>query len=305
VEVSPRITGELEAIAPDDVRAGEPMSRHTSFGLGGAADLFLAPSNGPALKDCLALLASEGVPVVVLGKGTNILVRDGGIDGAVLATERAFTDLVRTDQGLSVGSGATLSRVLTFCIEEGLAGIEALAGIPGTIGGGVVTNAGSFGVSLGDRVGSVAFFRAGAATTTISGGELGAAYRRTDLPEGAVVESVTLVLDDDESERILERRDRTLERKWRAQPAGMRSAGCIFKNPPGDAAGRLIDSAGLKGMRIGGAVVSDVHANYILNDRGATAADVEELIELVRARVLEEAGVELELEVEIIGRRAD
>jgi UDP-N-acetylmuramate dehydrogenase len=304
VEIAPRILKDLTSVAGDGVRLGEPMARHTSFGLGGPADVYVAAASGEAFRECLRILSDERVPVVVLGKGTNVLVRDGGIDGAVVATERAFTDLARVDRGLIAGSGVTLTRALSFCADEGLSGIEALAGIPGTIGGGVVTNAGSFGVSLADRVMSVTCFHPGGEPVAIAGDDLGADYRTTDLPEGAVVESVVLELDPDESDRVRERQAETLERKWKTQPAGMRSAGCIFKNPPGDAAGRLIDRAGLKGTRIGGAVVSDVHANYILNDRGASAEDVEELIDVVRSRVLEESGVGLELEVEIVGRRA-
>lgn len=305
MEIAPWILKELARIAADDVRTGEPMARHTSFGLGGPADVYVAASDGAAFKECLRLLCDERVPAVVLGKGTNVLVRDGGLDGAVVATERAFTELARTDDGLVAGSGVTLSRALSFCAEEGLSGIEELAGIPGTVGGGVVTNAGSFGVSLGDRITSVTFFRPGGPPVVIAGEEIGAVYRGTDLPDGAVVESVALALDQDESDGVRDRQGAVLERKWKTQPVSMRSAGCVFKNPPGGAAGRLIDEAGLKGTRIGGAVVSDVHANYILNDRGASAEDVEELIDLVRSRVLEAAGVELELEVEIIGRRAD
>jgi UDP-N-acetylmuramate dehydrogenase len=304
LEIAPRILKDLAGVAGDDVRLGEPMARHTSFGLGGPADVFIAPGGGEALKECLRILADERVPLLVLGKGTNLLVRDGGVDGAVVATGRAFDGIDRTDDGLIAGSGVTVTRTLSFCVEHGLSGIEALAGIPGSIGGGVVTNAGSFGVALTDRVASVTCFRPGGGPVVISGDDLNAGYRTVDLPEGAVVESVALTLDPDESDSVRGRREETLARKWKTQPAGMRSAGCIFKNPPGGAAGRLIDQAGLKGARIGGAVVSDVHANYILNDRGASAEDVEELIELVRSRVLDETGIGLELEVEIVGRRA-
>jgi UDP-N-acetylmuramate dehydrogenase len=304
VEIAPTILSELARAALDSVRAHEPMARHTSFGLGGAADVYVAPAGGPAFKQCLRILSSEGVPVFVLGKGTNVLVRDGGIDGAVVATERAFTDLVRTDEGLFAGSGVTLARTLSFCVEEGLSGIEELAGIPGTVGGGVVTNAGSFGVALTDRLSSVTVFHDDEPPVAIPREDLAATYRRTDLPAGVVVESVTLRLERDRSERVRERQSATLERKWKAQPAGMRSAGCVFKNPPGNSAGRLIDETGLKGTRVGGAVVSDLHANYILNDRGASAEDVEELIDVVRSRVAEATGVALELEIEIVGRRA-
>jgi UDP-N-acetylmuramate dehydrogenase len=155
---------------------------------------------------------------------------------------------------------------------------------------------------LGDRLSHVAIFAPGSESRRLEAGELEVRYRRIVLPAGAVVEHACLRLDASDPESVSERQKEVLEAKWKSQPVGMRSAGCIFRNPPGESAGKLIDSCGLKGTRVGGAVISDIHANYILNDRGATPDDVEELIDLVRTRVLEDAGVELDLEVEILGR---
>lgn len=305
MEIRSGISQELERIAPGRVWAGEPMSRHTSFGLGGPADLFLAPESPGAFKEAVAFLADERVPLRFLGRGTNMLVRSGGIDGAVAGVERAFVHLSRQGDTVTAGSGVDLGRLLSFCAEGGLGGIEGLAGIPGSVGGAVVTNAGSFGVSMGDRLLHVVLFNPGQDSIRMPAGELGIDYRRALIPEGSVIEEVAITLEASDPAGVAARQREVLESKWRTQPVGMRSAGCVFRNPEGHAAGRLIDAAGLKGARVGGAVVSDQHANYILNDRGATPEDVETLIGLVRERVREHAGIELELEVEIAGRRAN
>jgi UDP-N-acetylmuramate dehydrogenase len=305
VEIGPPIVEELGRIAPGRVWVDEPMSRHTSFGLGGPADLFLAPESAGAFKDAVAFLADEHVPLRFLGRGTNLLVRSGGLDGAVVGAERAFVQLSRQGDTVTVGSGVDLARLLSFCAEEGLGGIEGLAGIPGSAGGAVVTNAGSFGVSMGDRLLHVVLFEPGKQSVLLPAGEIEIRYRRALIPAGSVIEEIGVSLEPRDPAEVAARQREVLESKWRTQPVGMRSAGCVFKNPEGHAAGRLIDAAGLKGARVGGAVVSDLHANYILNDRGATPQDVEELIVLVRERVREHAGIELELEVEVAGRRGN
>ncbi len=305
VEIRPGILQELERIAPGRVRSDEPMSRHTSFGLGGPADVFIAPSSPGAFKDAVALLADERVPLRFIGRGTNLLVRSGGIDGAVVSAERAFVHVSREGSTVTAGSGVDLARLLSFCAEGGLGGIEGLAGIPGSVGGAVVTNAGSFGVSMGDRLLHLVVFRPGRDSVRVAAGEIEIRYRHAALPEDSAIEEVAFALEPRDPAAVAGRQREVLESKWRTQPVGMRSAGCVFRNPEGRSAGRLIDAAGLKGTRVGGAVVSDLHANYVLNDRGATPEDVETLIGLVRERVREHAGVELELEIEIAGRRAN
>lgn len=305
MEIRAGIIEELERIAPGRVWADEPMSKHTSFGLGGPADLFLAPESPGAFKDAVAFLSDERVPLRFLGRGTNVLVRSGGLDGAVVAAERAFVHLSRQGGTVTVGSGVDLARLLSFCAEGGLGGIEGLAGIPGSVGGAVVTNAGSFGVCVGDRLVHVVLFKPGQDSVRVPVDELEIRYRRVLIPAGSVIEEVAVALEPRDPAGVAARQREVLESKWRTQPVGMRSAGCVFKNPEGHAAGKLIDAAGLKGARVGGAVVSDLHANYILNDRGATPEDVETLIGQVRERVREHVGIELELEVEIAGRRAN
>lgn len=294
----------LRELAPGGVWVDEPMSRHTSFGLGGPADILVAAPDERSFKECAALLAAERIPTRVLGRGTNVLVRSGGIEGAVLVAGGALGGMMRDGATVTAGSGVPLSKLLSFCADEGLSGLEALSGIPGSVGGAVVTNAGSHGASIGERLVDVVVFEAGASSRAISVDALGMDYRRSSLPPGVVVERVRVRLEAGDPESIRAAQREILDRKWRDQPCGMRSAGCIFKNPQEGPAGLLIDRAGLKGTRVGGAVVSDQHANFIVNDRGATADDVERLIDLVRSRVRDASGVDLELEIEIVGRRA-
>jgi UDP-N-acetylmuramate dehydrogenase len=278
------------------------MARHTSFGLGGPADLFVEPTDPSTFRACVDHLAEAGVPVTLLGRGTNVLVRSGGVEGAVLVGSKAFDDIDLEGLTVRAGCGVGLPRLLSYCADEGLAGLEGLAGIPGSVGGAVVTNAGSFGVSLSDRLAGVTVSTAGGESRFIPRAELPMSYRRTEIPRGTFVETVELSLAEGDPNEVRATVQETLERKWKTQPSGMRSAGCVFRNPEGSAAGRLIDEAGLKGTRVGGAVISDLHANFILNDRGATAEDVETIIELVRERVAESAGVTLELEIMVVGR---
>ncbi|MFH1689303.1 MAG: UDP-N-acetylmuramate dehydrogenase [Candidatus Eisenbacteria bacterium] len=301
--IDPITLDELTRMAPGQVLVDEPMARHTSFGLGGPADVFVEPRDAATFRECADYLSNAGVPVTLLGRGTNILVRSGGIDGAVLTGIKAFGTLSRAGEAVRVGGGVGLPRLLSFCAESGLSGLEGLSGIPGSAGGAVVTNAGSFGVSIGDRLTGITVSKPGGPPSTIPRDDLPMAYRKTEIQSGLFIEEVGLALDRGDPEDIMAAHRETLEKKWKSQPSGMRCAGCVFKNPTGDAAGKLVDEAGLKGMRVGGAVVSDLHANFILNDRGATAEDVEELIEIVRERVADAAGITLELEIEVVGRQ--
>ncbi|MCK4410331.1 MAG: UDP-N-acetylmuramate dehydrogenase [Candidatus Eisenbacteria sp.] len=303
METDPKLLVELERMAPGRVLVAEPMARHTSFGLGGPADLFVEPTDPSTFRECTDYLTEAGIPITLLGLGTNVLVRSGGIDGAVMTGTKAFTKLMRTHAGVRAGGGVSLTRLLSFCAESGLSGLEGLSGIPGSAGGAVATNAGSFGVSIGDSLTGVTVSKPGGSASFVPRDELQLVYRTIGLSPGTFIEEIDLSLDLGEPADIKAAQRETLERKWKTQPSGMRCAGCVFRNAAGDAAGKLIDEAGLKGLRVGGAVISDLHANFILNDRGATSEDVAELIEIVRERVADAAGVTLELEIEVVGRR--
>ncbi len=293
---------ELERLAPGAVLRNEPMAKHTSFGLGGPADVFVEAPDAVSFHEAAELLQGDGVPLKVVGRGTNLLVRSGGIEGAVLSTESAFSTLQERDGSIVVGSGVPLKSFLSFCAEVGWVGLEPLAGIPGSVGGAVVMNAGSYGTFVGDCIETVTIFVPREGIRTLGRDELDLGYRSARLPKAAIVEEATFVLERGDASEVSRRLQEILELKWNGQPVGMRSAGCVFRNPGDVRAWQLVDQAGLRGARIGGAVVSDQHTNFILNDRGATPEDVEELIELIRARVQERTGRELVLEVEIVGR---
>jgi len=302
MRIEPTTYAELERLAPGAVLSDEPMARHTSFGLGGPADVYVEAPDATAFERAAELLREAGVPVKVVGRGTNLLVRSGGIEGAVLSTELAFSVLTERDGHIVVGSGVPLKSFLAFCAEAGWVGLEPLAGIPGSVGGAVFMNAGSYGTFIGDCLETVTVYRPGVGRETLSREELDLGYRTARLPEGAVVVEASFALERGDASEVSRRLQEILELKWKGQPVGMRSAGCVFRNPPDVRAWQLVDQAGLRGARVGGAVVSDQHTNFILNDRGAAPEDVEELIDLIMTTVRERTGRELVLEVEIVGR---
>jgi len=302
MQVESRTYDELVRLTHGAVLRDEPMAKHTSFGLGGPADLYVEAPDAVSFRAVAELLTDADVPVKVIGRGTNLLVRSGGIEGAVLSTESAFSTLRECDGRIVVGSGVSLKNFLSFCAEAGWAGLEPLAGIPGSVGGAVFMNAGSYGTHVGDCLKTVSVFRPGVGSEELAREDLGLGYRTAKLPEGATVEEAGFVLEHGDASDVSRRLQDILELKWKGQPVGMRSAGCVFRNPGDVRAWQLVDEAGLRGARVGGAVVSDQHTNFILNDRGATPEDVEELIELILTTVRERTGRELVLEVEVVGR---
>jgi len=282
----------------------EPMRRHTSWRVGGPADRFYEPASVAELQEVLAALPGS-TPITWLGLGSNLLVRDGGIRGAVIATGRLPRELERLD-GERVRSGAGLPCALLAraCVRWQLGPAAFFAGIPGTVGGALAMNAGAFGGETWTRVESVTTIDRAGNVHERARGEFAVGYRSVRGPEGEWFLGATFALAPDATmasdlKAMLARRNAT-------QPLRLPSCGSVFRNPPGDFAGRLVEGAGLKGARVGGAVVSEKHANFIVNTGDATAADIEELIDRVRAAVEKESGVRLELEVRVVGeaRRA-
>jgi UDP-N-acetylmuramate dehydrogenase len=270
----------------------------TSFGIGGPARFYAEPASAEEVSECLEFAKAEGVPVFVLSAGTDVLVDDEGIPGLLISTKRIKG--ISLEEGLLVaGAGEGLSRVCLFAAEVGLAGTEELYGIPGAMGGAVAKNAGAYGREMAELV-------AWADVVTQNGlarlrrDDLAMTYRGSALPEAGVLVRVALKLERSDPAKLRDAMYYYNEKRKRHQPIGQRSAGCIFKNPPGGHAGALIESAGLKGLRVGDAVVSPVHANFIVNVGQATARDVKELIRLVKARVEEVHGVALETEIEFM-----
>jgi UDP-N-acetylmuramate dehydrogenase len=283
------------------VRRDEAMSRHTTYRIGGPAALFVECANIADLSAATSILAEEDVEWTVLGKGSNVLASDQGYDGAVLTLGRDFKRHALDEDHLRTGAGVILAAVVQDAFKLGLSGLEFAVGIPGTVGGALAMNAGSREEWIGSIVESVTVFEPSSGLVRLRGPEIAWAYRRTDLPKrGIIVEAVLRVVESD-AVGIRRQMEASLRRRKRSQPLGMPSAGSVFVNPEGDSAGRLIEAAGLKGARVGGAAISDVHANFIVNAGGATAADVLSLVRLVRDAVRDSNGIELRPEIRFLG----
>lgn len=281
---------------------GEPLAAHTSFRIGGPALLFATPPDAEALRQLLAFCADERLPWLVLGRGTNLLVGDAGYNGLVIHMGKAWSWLRISGQTVEAGAGYPLPALARKAAEAGLAGLEFAAGIPGSTGGAVAMNAGAFGASIAAVVRDVDCVLPSGEACSLTNTEMGFAYRHSRaLAEGIIVVGVRLALTPGRPEDIARRMaDFQAQRKAR-QPLTSWSAGSVFRNPPGDAAGRLIEAAGCKGMRRGGALVSPKHANFIVNTGGATAADVATLMAEIQRRVWEAFGVWLEPEIKLVG----
>ncbi len=280
-------------------RADEPLAMHTWFQLGGPAEYFAEPRSVDELVALIHRCHQHGVPVRILGGGSNLLVRDEGVPGMVVRlSEPAFCQIEIRDQIVLAGAGAPLGRVITAAIREGLAGIENLVAIPGTLGGAVRGNAGAPGGDIGQWVRATDVLTQTGELRTRTRDDLIFGHRHSNIDE-LVILNVYLELQR-EDPRPLARRLQTLWilRRGR-QPMGHQCAGRIFKDPRGTTAAELIEQAGLKGTRIGGAVVSERKANFIVAEPECTSADVLRLIDLVRSQVAQRLGIELELEIEI------
>lgn len=281
-------------------RPDVPLGPYTWYGLGGPARWLVEPRDEAELVDVLRRLANAEVPWRILGHGANLLVRDAGVAAAVIRLTGPAWDWVRyAPPGVHAGGGADFPKLVKHACERGLVGLENLAGIPGTLGGIVRQNAGGKYGSISQYAREVRLALPTGELVTRRAEELHFAYRHTDLGGGIVV-AATLALVPGNGEEVMQRFRQIWSEKHASQPAvAQKSCGCIFKNPPGQAAGRLIDEAGLKGTRRGGAEISPRHANFIVAGPGASAANVLDLIELARERVRARTGIELELEVEI------
>jgi len=276
------------------------MSRHTTFRIGGPADAYVEPADVEALQLLLERARKAKIPVFVMG-GTNLLVRDGGIPGIVVRLVK-FDRIQELEDGvLYAEAGVGVPHLLKFAMQRGLTGLEFAAGIPGTVGGAVVMNAGTRFGEMKDIVRKVRMVTTAGEVLDLSADEAGFEYRRSRLPQGVVV-GVWLGLKQGNKAHIESTVKTWLHRRKATQPIEMPNAGCVFKNPGGEPAGRLIEAVGLKGAQMGDAQVSTKHANFIVNRGRATAGDVLDLIRLVGKTVEEKSGVTLELEVKIVGR---
>jgi UDP-N-acetylenolpyruvoylglucosamine reductase len=283
------------------IRHDEPLARRTTLRVGGPADVYVEPASEVDLAAVLRFCAERGLPVFVLGRGSNLLVRDGGFRGvAVCLAHPRFGEIDVAGERLRCGAGARLRDVALEAKRHGLAGLEFLEGIPGSVGGALRMNAGAMGGAMFDAVESVRFMDFAGSVRELKPKDMAVEYRgcaalKTGIALGAVLKG-----RPDTPEAIEERMNAFSRKRWMSQPAAP-SAGCMFKNPPAIPAGKLIDELGLKGTRVGGAMVSLEHGNFLVTDGTATARDVLQLIGLVQQRAKAGRGIELETEVEIIG----
>jgi UDP-N-acetylmuramate dehydrogenase len=286
------------------VLRNESLRKHTSWRVGGPADLFYTPSTVAELQRVLAELPAP-TPVHWLGLGSNLLVRDGGIRGAVIATGGLPRELERLDEHrVRASAGLACMLLAKRCVRWQLGPAAFFAGIPGTIGGALAMNAGAFGGETWAHVEAVATIDRSGEVRERARAEFEIDYRTVRGPANEWFLAATFRFEHDSSSSM-DAIKTLLARRNAAQPLGIPSCGSVFRNPPGDFAGRLIEQAGLKGKRLGGAMVSDKHANFILNAGNATAADIEALIAEVRTAVERSSGVQLELEVRVIGEPGD
>jgi UDP-N-acetylmuramate dehydrogenase len=273
----------------------------TSFKIGGAADLFVVVKDEGQLSAAIAASYRHGVPVFCLGAGTNLLVSDRGIRGLVLTLGSAFASIEIAGNRVSAGAAVQFRALVESVVEKGLAGLEFGEGIPGTVGGGLVMNAGAFGGEIARVVTLVHGITETGEKRALSNQEIGFNYRRTRLPRGFVITRVEFALEPGDREALRAQVHAIRARRVARQPGDYPNAGSVFKNPPGQFAGRLLEASGLKGMRIGGAAFSPHHANFIVNLGGARADDVRRLLELARDKVQQATGLVLEPEVKLVG----
>ena len=292
----------LTCLGEDGLKLQEMMKEHTTFRVGGAADYFIQPKSAEELRAALEILHRYEIPVLVIGNGSNLLVRDKGIRGAVIQIYNRMADITVAGDTIYAKGGALLSAVAARAAEKSLTGLEFASGIPGSIGGAVVMNAGAYGGEMRDVLVSVEVLTQELEIKTIPVAELDLGYRHSIIPEkGYIVLGATLRLKEGNAAEIRGRMAELAEQRRAKQPLQYPSAGSTFKRPEGYFAGKLVQDAGLKGKTIGGAQVSEKHSGFLINIGGATAQDILDLIAFCQKEVKEQFGVTLETEVKIVG----
>lgn len=291
-----------------DFKWHEPLSRHTTFKIGGAVKCLAIPRTEEGFEDLLLRVRTDGIPHMILGGGSNVLAPDGSWNAMVIKPARAFSLIRRLEPGEDgkentfVGAGVALAALLRFCLAEGLRGLEWSVGIPGSIGGAVVMNAGAKGACMADVIQWIDVMDGNGNRRRVPRCELTPVYRSMELPRDWIVLGACFKLEKGKREAIRRLSSQYMRQRRQATPLGRPSAGCVFKNPPGASAGALIDECGLKGLRIGDAAISEKHANWIINHGRASSRDVVALMEIMESEVFHRFGVSLEREVRVIGR---
>ncbi|KPL19698.1 MAG: hypothetical protein AMJ92_01775 [candidate division Zixibacteria bacterium SM23_81] len=295
-----RFRNQLAALGKGEILEKEPLCKHTSFDIGGPADFFIRPRTEQEMVAVVRLTRACGLPLMVIGRGTNLLVADGGVRGVVLDLSLACRQLEVCSGGVLVGAAVSIKELLDFCLCRELGGLEFMAGIPGSLGGAIRVNAGAWGKSIGELVDVVRGYDFPGQAISLESSRLHFCYRQSNLAEDVIITEAELMLSPALSE-VIKKQMEEFQRRRLSQPWDQKSAGSVFKNPPGATAGKLIEESGCKGLRIGGAEVSLKHANFIINRGGATASEVKELIEKVQGKVKRRFGVKLETEILLVG----
>ncbi len=281
------------------VTENHPLAKHTWYKIGGPARYFVRPRTPEELQECVARCVENNISIHVLGLGANLLVSDEGVNGAVFRFDQDYWRRVKFDKTmLEVGSGVDMQKLILRTVRQGLEGIECLAGIPGTIGGGIRMNAGGKFGDIGAFVQTVTVMDDEGTIFTRTRDDLVFEYRHTNIAARFIL-GATLQLEEDDPDKIMKRTKEIWMYKQNSQPLNTKNCGCVFKNPRGLSAGALIDQAGLKGMRVGGAEVSTKHANFIVAHPGCMAGDVKRLIQIIKEKVWEKNEIPLETEVQI------
>jgi len=303
LEMDKRQKKDLERLSGGRIDFDCPMAQYTTLRVGGKGEA-LYKADDDELQRVIAYLNKEGIPYFPLGRGSNLLIKDKGIRGLLILLTGSLAAIEqerRNDFTILAGAGLPLVDLMNHCRASGLGGLECYAGIPGTVGGAIAMNAGAFGKEFGSSVLEVHIITPEGTLEVRDRTQLRFTYRHFEMEKGAVIIRARLKLDKESKEIVAKRIADYLKRRKQSQPLEYPSAGSVFKNPPDEYAGRLIENAGLKGKRIGGAMISDKHGNFIVNTGGAKAKDILDLLYLAQAEVKKGTGIELEPEIKIIG----
>ena len=292
---------QLKDMLNGNIMEDESMANHTSYGIGGAALAFIEPNSVNDLQLVKSFAEKYKVPLYCIGSGSNLLVSDKGVDGFVVSLEKSFKYISFDENRCHAAAGVKLSRLVKECIKQNLIGLETLVGIPGTLGGALIMNAGAFGNEISNYLTSIELLNRKGVVKKKSANEIEFKYRSSTFNKDDIILNAEFRLEKAPLAKIIKNRDMANTKRKSTQPLKSRSAGSVFKNPKDFSAGYLIDQAGLKGKSIGGATVSDMHANFIINRTNAKADDVVQLIKIIRDTILIKYSIALELEITTLG----
>jgi UDP-N-acetylmuramate dehydrogenase len=291
----------LKQVFRGRILVDEPLSEHTYFHIGGPSDFYLYPRDLEDLSAITDFCQREGINRFIIGNGSNLLISDEGFHGIVIDISETFVHMICKGDTVTVGAGIEIAKLLKYCTVRGLSGLEPLVGIPGQVGGGIRLNAGAFGMEICDRLSNVRLLDRFGTLEKRTRQEITVGYRYTDFPSDVIFVEAQFHFSDGNPKEMEAVQKNYIKERREKQPLSLPSAGSVFKRPPGDYAGRLIEESGCKGLRIGDAMVSKKHANFIVNCHLASAQDVLRLIEEVREAVLQQSGIVLELEINLVG----